>query len=544
MIDVMRFYTASIAAIFALLIYPLYEKIRITPPGFIYTLTQFKIIDFYIYTAIMRQGHTQWMMQDPGLITDEQVPRNLVNVFYILLGKFAHVLSIPDGWMYYISHYVGAFALIVSIILLLRLILPQNLRRIAFVLVFFGGTFPRLLQTAGGFILADAWPWTLQWESAYHRLMHVPAHLFVEILVILSFIFLMHSMRQNTHSIRYAFVAGTLMFFGTIFFAPLALPLLIAVVGSTILYYVPFASFSKVKRDTRKIFGIVVFALLTILGLLIMHQSIKNGNPSYQRHIAISEEVPSFEQASVKAYEYLRIFWLFLPFIFLSLPAVFARWTWERIFIFTYFLTPFLLIFIGPIVGIESWRAANSMPFLTAGVLTSFGIDNLLKLRRLPRSLREVAKWGIVLAILAISFVQNWFYYQREVKPVFTTQSYIPVSWDQAMHHLAAVAPPRSVVLSLEHIAMMLPTYGELRGYGMKDYNERWFNRGGALDPEIEAFYRGNMTEEQARRFLRDHHIRYVFFGWHEMDLAKELHYQSLQPIFRKPEVVLYQVVF
>ena len=526
--------------------FPLYNKIRITPPGYVYTLDQFKIIDFYIYTAVMRQGHTQWLMEDPGVITDEKVPGNLVNWYYILLGKGAHILGFPDGWMYYFAHAANLLALVASVVVLVRLILPVHLRRGALLLIFFGGVFP-YVQKIGvkGLAIAQLWPWTLQWESAYHRIMHVPAHGLVEVLFVLSVILLILTIQKN--KLRYALIAGICMFFGGIFFPPLALSLLTSVALTTIIYGLGAFFLGYKQLDRRQYMGIVFFTILTITGLVIIRQSIASGNPSYQGHIeGKSLSLQAQFSASVgKANEYLRLFWLFLPFIFLSFSPMLQGWKWKKLFIIFLWMSPFLAIFLYPAIGLESWRAANSMPFVAASILTLVGIDNFIGLLFLKKIFRRplLIRWGILLILLLISFPQNYHYYQEELEPNFTTDVYLPMASIEAMNLLGSVAPKRSVVLSLEHVAMMLPSFTDTRGYGMKDYNDRWFLRGGALDGEILAFYSNRMTEKEAGAFLKRNHIHYVYFGWDEDDWAKELVYPKLlRPLFHKDGITLFAV--
>jgi hypothetical protein len=127
---------------------------------------------------------------------------------------------------------------------------------------------------------------------------------------------------------------------------------------------------------------------------------------------------------------------------------------------------------------------------------------------------------------------------------MFTTEVYIPENGMEALSYLATAAPERTVVLSLEYVGDLIPMYSGLRGYGTKDYNLRWYQRGGALDPEIEAFYKGTMSNEQAKQFLARTHIKYVWFGWDERRLTLAIKYTDiLQPVFTKGNVTIYKVI-
>lgn len=531
------FYGLFSVVILTLTIFPLYTKAKITPAGYTFTGAQFKIRDYFIYTAIMRQGHSQWLMEDTTAISDEVIKPNLVNWFYILCGKLGFMLGLPDAVTYYLVQYSLIILFIVSIIVLFQLLLPKHLRRVAFLLTFFGGVFP--------FAEANQWNWTLQWESAYARLLHVPAHSFVEVLVVASWVSLIRLIRRIRHIRLIGLIAGYLtigiiQFFAAIFFAPMVVPFLLAVVLTTFFYYVGRFSLGKNKIALLPISGIMIVVLSAVIGLWVMQTSIKSGNPGYQLQLSASVKQNFFKEATQKAIEYFRLFWLFMPFILLSIPEVYKGWKWEKLFVFVYFLTPFFLIFIAPFFGMESWRAANSMPLVTAGILTVVGINKLLKYLK---SLQEIGKWAIVLVILAISFPQNLFYYQRELKPMFTTQVYLPNAEIEALTLLSKVAPPRAVVLSLESVADHIPMYSHARGYGTKDYDKRWYELGGRLDAEIEGFYRGTMTDEQAKNFLKRARISYVYFGWDEDDFTKEIKYKKfLKQIFGKSGIYLYEV--
>lgn len=515
-------------------VYPLYRKNQLKPTGTIYTLAQVRYGDFYIYEAVMGQGARGFWTADHPFV-NEPHQRTLVYFFFILLGKIAAVMHIQAGLFYHLTILIELVAFFLSVWWLLRKLLPVEIQKITLILIFFAGTFPIISWNTSFPSFTDVWLWSLQWESPYHRLTHVPHHTMAEILLIISVIFLVRFMQQR--KFVYVLFAGLLQIPAVIFFPAPTIGLVTAFFLSL---YIWVTRYWKKERKNLPvtILSTVFFSLLCFLPLFILRSQLGSGYPwnleeSTGGHNYIME---GFSMGK----EYLLMFGpllFFIPFAFQK--KLFTHFGY--LFVFMLFITPPLLFFIIPFLGVPAWRVVNIAPFVWGGILAALGIEHMDSWfgRYFRKTQIAVRYWFVAILVLLISAPQATYYWWRETIPVFQHQIYIPQAGMEALLTADRTAGEGDVLLTLQDTGIIVPAITKLKAFLSID---PWTKDFGIKNSQTRKFYSGVMPEAEAKTFIRQHTIRYVFIGWQERYYYTSLSYSFLHVLYEKDGMYLYQV--
>lgn len=108
-------------------------------------------------------------------------------------------------------------------------------------------------------------------------------------------------------------------------------------------------------------------------------------------------------------------------------------------------------------------------------------------------------------------------------------------------HYLDRETPKESIVLAAYEAANNLLIYS----HNMVIGNDQGWGRvqGQKMVAARDTFFGGSLSEEKARRYLYDNHIRYIYYGYQERSYGGDIRrYTFLTPEFSNKEVTIYRV--
>ena len=527
------FYPAVISIIFILITIPLITKIRATPPGYMYTYSQGYYLDYDYYLSLMRQGRRWWWVYP--VYTTEHAAATVIQILYVYLGKIAFVTGLPNVIVYYLAKYAFIIFFCTSLYLLLSLFFSGKWRRIAFLLILFSSSLPPIQLLGGKLSFIDPYPWWVPFGSALHRVTTVPHHLLSLALVMVTLYFWLRFRQKKKRS----FLAAALILqaIGILNFPP---PGVVLAGGIGIFSLLTWGDWAE-KGKIRVLFPAIIFLLISFLSFLVIYWQTKY-DPSWGAEFANGSRF--FRQSlpiPTILSDYGSVFGLLWLFIIGALGRLKSLPKPGKLIVFL-FLAPFILIPITALVGGDSYRIASNGAFIWVGILTTYSciaLESWLK-GRFGKRKGGILGTAVVLLAFLVSLPGFLYYYKTELQIEWKTSVYIPKEWIEGLTFLQKTASPGSIVLSREHVGALVPMYTDLRPFlAHRDLTKSFSQK------EEKAFkiYTNTMSVEDAKTFLKDNHIDYVYWGWYESDLGKEpVNNTLLTKIFHKGNVSLYRV--
>ena len=134
-------------------------------------------------------------------------------------------------------------------------------------------------------------------------------------------------------------------------------------------------------------------------------------------------------------------------------------------------------------------------------------------------------------------FIKTLVYYQKYPKYL---NIFIPDEGWQAIKFVKENIAQNSVILSNWFTGNVLPAHAPVISFtGHHVHTKDFFEK----NRQTELFYDSKMTESQAKEFLSNNKIQYVFFGLGEMKTySQTLSYSFLKEIYNKDFYRIYQL--
>ncbi|MBI5613631.1 hypothetical protein HY947_01795 [Candidatus Gottesmanbacteria bacterium] len=223
------------------------------------------------------------------------------------------------------------------------------------------------------------------------------------------------------------------------------------------------------------------------------------------------------------------LYYLLLPWLLFHSIAVYLFSGMLDVNAVRWFLTPYAVVF---------------------GILAGKGMENIVTL--LVRYFDKAKTWFIVIGLVGIIILSGWWSLKtsfRKAIPCFCNLPNYDYGYPKkevvdALIWLRANSQPKDVVLSDYYGGVLIPAFS-----GNKVVTSWWIGLGKIPSyPEIIQpivwFYKGMMSEESARLYLSEHHIRYVFFSDQERNLAagQKIFYPFLKEVYQQGGTVVYLV--
>lgn len=179
----------------------------IAKPETIYDGTEFYSDDFSIYAGDIMQGQKgRWTVIDKH--TTEPHSGTLIHEEYLLWGKLMGVLGFDNIQAYHLGRIIFGTILLFTLYLLLKLILPRNIRMLAFFLILFSAGFPIISKSPeGNIIIRNHMEWFTEID-VFQRFTVLMHYLLGNMFFILSLIFMLKTFFDQKLRIRKKEISG------------------------------------------------------------------------------------------------------------------------------------------------------------------------------------------------------------------------------------------------------------------------------------------------------------------------------------------------
>ncbi len=477
------------------------------------------------YTAYIRQAKEGvWKVTNPN--TTRQNPAIYVQLLYVFLGKIAAVFSFDPVATFMVTRVVAGLFLFGATYWFITTMLPANLQLLAviFTLGLEPGPLVSEIKNIASILAARPVIFSYFPQEVVLRHFGLPHHVLAEAFGVLLlgnvFLYGKNASWQRLAGIGILTLVSTLIM-------PAYTSVLIITAG------VAWFVWSLIKGQTKKILPIVVtiFVCFAAAGLFTKLQMDSSTMWKYF-HLDEKRWVTDAE-----------IYINYVSSLLLYLPATLFLWislrrAWDKTVVLctAWVVGPLLYIPLThlTIFPLANFRLVDGYAYVPAGILAAMGVREITRVAG-----RNAAKIVVCIMLaasifLTVSFTRKTFEDQQRI---YTNVYLLREEWD-AIRYLSTV-PKNSGVLVLKYIGEIIPVYASARVFlgetpGAIDWGERYV--------EAVRFYSGQLTDSQARNFLHNEHISYIYWGWDEKEYLKTpmLYPNVLAPVFQTPAVSIF----
>lgn len=515
---------------------PLYTEIQNTFPGTYYPLYHTNSdFDFNAYLSVITQSkHGEWLMRD--VFTTEETNPTLFYFFFVLVGKFAGIYNLAPHIAYHVVRFAGVLFFLLALYKLTTKILGSQKGFWAAVFAIIGTISPLPL-----YLEPEAYNTYVPWWSsleALKRLDQMPHYMWGMALMLTGFAALLSHLKSR----RPAPLIVTLItfFIAGIFFPPVLLPIVFALPAAFALHtLLVVLKKKKWSVDRLRAYSLGLVLTVSAASLLLILREKTNGFPwdtwsdwETQRWSAVTD----FERKLFISFNILPL---------LAIPAVIRimrRPSLERLFIIVWAYLPFILLPFTDILGISNFRVSTVAPFVPLGILVSITAHLVYKRFRT----RRFAKYSIFIIVFVLSFsvtihvapvLRN--YVLRNRIATRYVHFYVPLSNWRGIQWLADNAPKDAVVIGNRFTGNIIPAHAPVKVYlGHHVHTKNFWDK----EAYLMRFYMHEMTDEEARAFVEEVGIDYIFLGIGELKMTSDIRYEFATPVFQNSFTTIYEV--
>lgn len=498
--------------------------------------------DFNLYLSKVREGYSG-RITAVEKYTSEIHSGSLIQEYYVVLGQIGRLLRLDPNTSYQLGRIISA-PLLLAIIAFFASFLYRSTAWsvIAFLIVVVSGSFPRPFYDQSGFHIGRYMEW---WTNidALQRITFIP-HIITGQL--LSFSVLWYFMRRNFRLSKRSLVVITVI--GNI--CGIVFPPSIITLDS-VLVLTLMISYLKEKKLHVSLLYFVVFSLPSLLYIFILTRAIP-----WSALVDFHRTHPMM----IPFGEYMRgtgpIFFLGL---FGSVLVVLRKD--KKFFPFVYWVisTCLFAIVFTYIKEQSPLRFTQTGLFIPLGLLGTYVFYTVWQTIALlqNKELKEISVVivnlvlivyiGMNLYMMNVSLVhQTTFITQRahaNIPPVpYPPQTMYPLkSWMDGMRWLRFYTNPDDVVVAEITAGNHIPAYAGNTVYFGQENTVRYEEKQLLVD----KFFRGEMSDAEAKMFLNAGRIMYVFFSIQEREQAKGKdlieYYRFLRPVYSNDIVIIYK---
>ncbi len=493
----------------------LFLSLQKAPSGTFYPLLHQGHMDYYLYLSAIRESiDGSFFMK--SLFSAEPAKESLFYIYFIGLGKLGGALRLNQIVTYHLGRIISIEFMLVSIYLLCWQVLGKKWA--------FYGAFLSLFSTVPPLMFfgkSVAFPSWWSGLDALGRMDYLPHHAFGIASIFTSVYFLFRNE---------AIFAAIFAFLATLVFPP---------VGLITLFCLPAAMVICFRQKPYRDYRFVFIVFLILLALLFMKWQTNLGFPWSQWkywEMGLWNDIPDVN------------FYIIIGggmLLFFSLPTIFYILLKKRKFIYVYLviwaILPYLLLPFTDFIGVSRIRMAYVGNFLPLAILST------LTVRTLSRSWftkhRSLVAILFLLFFCAFSFPVSYYFFREKISfvPLGYINIFIPKEMMDSIVFLGKTAKPYSVILSLDYSGNIFPAFIKVKSYfahvaQTKDYGKK--------RPLVEKFYKGEMTMEEAKQFVKENGIDYIYLGPIEKTLGTILRYNlPITEIYNKGGIVVYKVI-
>jgi len=481
--------------------------------------------DYNVYLAKMRQGaEGRWTVINK--YTSEPNSGVLLQEFYLISGKIGHWLGLTPAIAYQIMRLILGFAFLLVIYQLIACFLKNSwLRKVAFLLSAISAGFPGF-----GFWQGSWHPliWFGWWQEVdvIKRATYVPHYLLGHILTVLTLLFLLKSNSQPAKRyLLYAIIAGALAGF----IHPPSLLIVWGIWGFWTLFNF------NLKNAIRGI----IFVFVTSLPLLYINKVTA---------VYPWKTLVDFTRSVTWAYSFKEYcLSLGMTLVLGTIAAVKIIYQRQKNYLPLVF---WLLVVPLGMVFFKLTKLFSDTYFMQVAIQIPLAILSALLLVKISPKFRNWAVLGVLLISAPTWYAslsgQFQFVNQRTaaVMPLvpYPSQVMYPLKdWWQGIKWLESNTPRDAVVLSAVTAGNYIPAYAGNTVYFGHQSETVKFNDKKLL---VDAFFAGTTKEKEAREFLKQGRISYVFYGPQEKEQGNFRPFSFLISVYQSEYATIYQVVY
>jgi len=517
------FFLLSTALILILNIYPTYFLAKKAAFGRTYALIHNNVQDYYFYQALMNQGaNGHWSIYDP--YTAEPSRPSIIFSYFTWAGKLSKLMNLPYAYTYHISRILtSVFFFVAAYRLILLLKLPHpNLTYLFFLFAtpLFNGKTPFMYWWTG--------------MDSVRRAAYLPHHMFGGFLLIVSVIFILRFF--SSRNLKYLIFASLLSPLMAFIHTPSLIILLITIPSALFQYWL--LNIRKFIENWNLIIGNYLYLFVYwIIGLLSLSYMVSQTNKGFPwNQYLLWERNLQYPLAK----ELIPALGILFPFSLLGIIISIASRKFDRIFVACWFAVPLLLIPAAGKLGMSNIRLIQGIPYLSLAILAIIGIEFLVN--KIFANLRIGIYWIIGLLFLASSYHEIVWSVKdqiREYSPIFGN-TYLDNRLFAAFNFINKNYPRKTVTVATFYAGNYLPVYTYTISYiGHSGYTNNLARK----EPEVTAFFKSEMSPQDAKSFLMSNKITLIFQGPEEKILyQKPLYPDILKPVYDREEATIYEL--
>lgn len=509
---------------------PTFYHLSIAPNTAVFPLIHNNHPDYYFYLSLMRQGYEgSWHVV--SRFTPEKFTPQFVQTFFVALGHASRILSIDLPVMYTLARLILGFAVALSAYILTTFLYRRKIVHIAALFfVLFGSSFWLLKENQVHQFMTF---WT--WFDARERVTFIPHHLFGTFAIILSLIFLLNYLKSKKWrylaSACLAGVVGTFvnpislgnLFFAIIIFIPLFLTAnskhLKGIGKETIL---PLFFF----------LGICAIPLFYLLTTVYTTFPWNTYNPT--RGMLTFPISPK---------EYILGLGPVFIFALLGLKHIFGRRDFLPILILSWFIAPFIGIFIlSKYLNLGNVYFLYAAHYIPVGIIGAVGFINSVDFAARKLKVKQPFILLLLLTILALYYAGSWYGSIKRETSRWTPNNYnifLPKDFLSSFEALNEKSTPDCVVLSGQSLGDIIPAYTHCRTVTAHPVNTYNFAQ---KNEEVQTFFAQN-NPDFASKLIKKYNISYILFV---SDTARPdpvfIAELDVRLIYQNPRVSIFQI--
>lgn len=469
--------------------------------------------DFNLYLSKIRQGYEgRWVAVEK--YTSEPHQGSLVQIFYLYLGKIGAIFQIEPNYAYQLGRiFLSPLLLIVILILVSFYFKPAGWQILAFLITITSGSFPRFYFNNGHLQLGRYMEWWSNTDSL-QRITFIPHILLGQII---SFYLLYELAIKPKRTPPLKFLSYILLANMTGFVFPPSLMTLLGVIFS--LFVIKTVK-NKFRVSRRVLFETASFIFLSLPALLYLFivtkylpwSALVEFHRTHPMMVALDQYVLGTGPI------------IFLGF-FGSIWALLRRQSRYYPLILWVAIT-FLFASIFSFVKEQSpLRFTQTGLFIPLGILGAYFFYRLFFISNL-RYLRNLGNLLIFLFILENLVIMqnslNWqltFMNQRiradvPAVPLPPQTMYPLTDWMKGIYWIRDNTDKKDIILAEFTAGNFIPAYAG---------NFVYFGQSNTVDYErkqvdVDHFFSGKMSSQQAEPFLKNNRIKYIFVGPQELE--------------------------
>lgn len=517
------------------------QNARIAPPDRVYLGFEEYPIDYTWALDIMRQGyngHANMFLQFSTTLPEN---RGYIKLEYLFIGRIAGIFGLDLIDAFHFSRFLISITYIFFLYGIIRSLFSDSSTRItAFLLVLFGtgiSLVPKAMEMLGN--AHDAQVFQRMTDASLH-------HILGALLSFVSLFFLAQSIQKSKN--QYFFLVSIVCgMAAAIVFPPAMVMVLLSLPVSWIL-----SVLIRIRKKNNLSIGywhigklITYMGLVSIPMLYVRYVTSVLWAPHNFTH---NEELNPF---SVPLQYYPFIMGTTYLLSIISVPFVLKKPNTFLLLLLPWVvLHPLAEYILAPILSINKIRFFLVPYYVSFGILSSVTIRDVS--RWLSSAIPRIPKYFWTILFIIITFGVSWQSYivsYNTSRVVFWLSDNFSFGYPKkdlvfAMEWLQKNTQETDVVLTHLYSGNLVP------GFSGNRVVTSWWHRLAdspgfyPLFWEVEMFYRGAMTENQARTFIKDHDIAYVLYSDSEkLAGTATLPYSFLAPVFTSGGTLVYRAV-